>query len=74
MNTDRLDEFCWNYRKDAKHARLWEVFRIIFTLSHGQAAVGRGFSLNSELLVENLQEKTLVASRFVHPCFTWLEL
>ena len=27
--------------------------------------VKRGFSVNSELLVENLQEKTLVASRFV---------
>ena len=26
----------------------------------------RGFSVNSELLVENLQEKTLVASRFVY--------
>ena len=49
--------------KDAKHAKVLEVFRIIFTLSHGQAAVERGFSLNSELLVENLQEKTLVASR-----------
>ena len=51
--------------KDAKHAKVWEVFRIIFTLSHGQAAVEKGFSVNSKLLVKNLQEKTLVASRFV---------
>ena len=64
MNTDRLDEFYWNYMKDAKHPKVWEVFRFIFTLSHDQAAVKRGFSINSELLVENLQEKTLVASRF----------
>ena len=63
INTDRLDEFYWIYIKDAK---VWEVFRIIFTLSHGQAAVVRGFSVNSKLLVENLQEKTLVASRFVY--------
>ena len=35
-------------------------------LLHGQAAVERGFSVNSELLVENLQGKTLVASRFVY--------
>ena len=51
--------------KDAKHTKVWEVFRIIFTLSHGQAAVERGFSVNSKLLVENLQEKTLLVSCFV---------
>ena len=52
--------------KDAEHSKVWEVFRIIFTLLHDQAAVKRGFSVNSTLLVENLQEKTLVASRFVY--------
>ena len=56
MNTDRSDEFYWNYMKDAK---VWEIFRIIFTFSHGQAAVERGFSVNSKLLIENLQEKNL---------------
>ena len=35
-------------------------------LLHGQAAVKRGFSVNSKLLVENLQEKTLGASCFVY--------
>ena len=48
MSTDRLDEFYWNYMNDAKHA-------IIFTLPHGQAAVERECSVNSQLLVENLQ-------------------
>ena len=66
VNTNRLDEFYWNYMKDAKHSKVWEVFRIIFTLSHGQAAVERGFSVNSKLLVENLQEKTLVSSCYVY--------
>ena len=66
MNTDRLDEFCWNYMKDTKHSKAWEIFRIIFILLHGQAAVERGFSVNSKLLVKNLQEKTLVASHFVY--------
>ena len=59
MNTDRLDEFYWNYMRDAKHSNVWEVFRIILTHLHSQAAVERGFSVNSKLLVENLQEKTL---------------
>ena len=44
MNTDKLDEFYWNYMKDAKYSKVWEVFRIIFTLSHGQATVERVFS------------------------------
>ena len=66
MNTDRLDAFYWNYMKDVKHARVWEIFKNIFTLMHGQAAVERGFSVNSKLLVENLQEKTLVGNRFVY--------
>ena len=57
MNTDRLDEFYWNYMKDAKHSKVWEVLRIIFTLLHGQAAVERRFSVNSELLVEYLKRK-----------------
>ena len=32
MNANRFDEFYWNYMKDAKHAKVWEVFRIIFML------------------------------------------
>ena len=66
MNTDRLDEFYWNYTKDAEHSNVWEVFRIIFMLLHGQAAVERGFLVNSELLVENLLEKTFVVSCIVY--------
>ena len=26
MNTDRLNEFYWNFIKDAKHTKVWEVF------------------------------------------------
>jgi len=29
----------WNYTKNANYAKLWEVFQIIFTLSHCQARV-----------------------------------
>ena len=35
-------------------------------LLRGQATVERGFSVNSELLVKNLQEKILVLSYFVY--------
>ena len=41
-------------------------FLELSTLSHGQAAVERKFSVNGELLVENLQENILVVSCFVY--------
>ena len=56
----------WNYMKNPNYAKLWKVFRIIFTLSHGQAALKRGFLINNELTVENMKEQSLTASRFVY--------
>ena len=56
----------WNYMKNAKYAKLWEVFQIIFMLSHGQAAVERGFLINNEPMVENMKEKSSIASLFVY--------
>jgi len=46
--------------------KLWKVFQIIFTLSHDQAAVERGFLINNELMVENMKEESLIASHFVY--------
>ena len=45
----RNEEFKW----------FWFVCKIIFTLSHGQSQVERGFNVNKEILVENLQEESL---------------
>ncbi|KAI4829210.1 hypothetical protein KUCAC02_023270 [Chaenocephalus aceratus] len=49
-----------------EYAELWNIMQCLFTLSHGQAAVERGYSVNKDMLVENLQEKTLIAMRLVH--------
>ena len=38
---------------------------MIFTLSHGQAATERGFSINKEVLDTNMSEKTIVAQRMI---------
>jgi len=46
----------WNYIKNANYAKLWEVFQIIFMLSHGQAVIETGFLINSGLMVENMKE------------------
>ena len=38
---------------------------MVLILSHGNAAVESGFSVNKELLVENMEEDTIVAQRIV---------
>lgn len=40
--------------------------KLLSCLSHSNAAVERGFSVNKECLVENLKEDSLVAQRVVH--------
>ena len=55
---------------NTKFRKCWDVFRLVFTLSHGQAAVERGFSVNKELLVENLQQLSLVSQRIVSDYLT----
>ena len=45
---------------------LWLTMQLLLTLSHGQAAVERGFSVNKEVLTPNLQEVSLQAIRLVH--------
>ena len=46
--------------------QLWITMQLILTLSHGQAIVERGFSVNKEVLAPNLQQTSLVAMRLVH--------
>ena len=58
----RLDEFlCSFIVGDSKYQDLWQVCIFVFTLSHGQAPVERGFNVNKDTEVENLEEDSLVA-------------
>ena len=38
---------------------------MILTLSHGQAAIERGFSINKDLINTNMLEETIVAKRVI---------
>ena len=61
---DRLDAFIGLYFHNNKTlVALWNICKIIFSLPHGQAAVERGFSVNREVLFENLKQKSLVSQR-----------
>ena len=67
ITTDRLDSFLFEVLQNQNESQqLWITMQLILTLSHGQAAVERGFSVNKEVLAPNLQETSLVAMRLVH--------
>ena len=66
-NKERLDVF---YHKATgskeEFKEIWSVFPIVFILSHGNARVESGFSVNADMLVENLKKESLIARRKVY--------
>ena len=65
FSTDRLDELFSTYMNTHPYQKLFKVAQLLLVLSHGQASVERGFSVNKELEVENLANQSLVAQRLV---------
>lgn len=64
----RLDNFWSTAIGESGKAlvNLLQVVKKILILSHGNATIERGFSVNKECLVENLTEESLVAQRLVY--------
>jgi hypothetical protein len=69
---DRLDTFllqqCLQTDTNGTSSQsdhLVTFIRIILCLSHGQASVERGFSVNKDLIVENQKELSLISQRIV---------
>lgn len=62
---DRVDTLFFECMANESYKSLFSVVKLILILSHGQATVERGFSVNKEVEVENLKEHTLVAQRIV---------
>ena len=50
----------------AEYADLFLVVKFVMILSHGNASVESGFSVNGDMLIENLHEESLVAQRQVY--------
>lgn len=61
----RLDNFLQKFLEKPKYLKLWNFVKTLLILSHGQASVERGFSVNKDILRTNLTEKNLVALRLV---------
>lgn len=68
----RLDHL-WMHEivpKSKEYDELRALLRMIFILSHGNASLERGFSVNKECLLENLSETSLVAQRQIYDAVT----
>ena len=66
-STDDLDLFPGKFlHKNQKYISFWRVCGNIFVFSHSQSTIERGFSVNKQLLVENLQEKSFVSQQIVY--------
>jgi hypothetical protein len=62
----RLDDFFFDTLKvGSTYKAFSKVLMLIFTLFHGQAAVERGFSINSAMLLPNMKELSLTSRRLV---------
>ena len=70
---DRLGAFWYNQLSERKYRLLWKVAKTLLLLSHGQASVERGFSVNKEIMIDNMHDITLVALRHncSHVTFVW---
>ena len=66
-NKGHLDVFFHKtIRSKEEFKEIWSFFQIVFAQSHGNACVQSGFSVNTDMLVENLKEESLVAQRRVY--------
>ena len=50
---------------DKQLVKVWRVVELLLLMSHGQATVERGFSINKEVVVENLSERSLHTGLFM---------
>ena len=61
---DRLDIFLHD-KMCTPYPKLWMAVRMALLLSHGQATIERGFSVNKEVVIENQQTKSLIARHLI---------
>nr|CAD7264555.1 unnamed protein product [Timema shepardi] len=62
----RLDDLWMSLLSNQRLKNLMKVVRMLLPLSHGNATLERGFSINGEVIVEHLREDSIVAQRIVY--------
>ena len=59
------DSYFHSLTNISEHNELCAILKLIFTISHGQADVKRGFSLNKNFLNQNMETLTIASCRKV---------
>ena len=62
---DRLDDFYYQHACISNYKELSFVVRLFLTLSHGQAAVERGFSINNTSVKTNMTPVSIISRRII---------
>ena len=60
---DSLDQFYFERLKVPTESFLGKLLQALFVLHNGQAEVERGFSINKDLLENNMKEETITSRR-----------
>ena len=65
--SDHVDTFLGTFLHGQKeYATLWNVCLFVFVLSHGQSAVETGYSVNEDMLAENLKYQSFIGQRMFY--------
>ena len=62
---DHLDDFYYQHACISNYKELSFVVRLVLTLSHGQTAVERGFSINNTSVKTNVTPVTIISRRII---------
>ena len=74
INPNRLDKLYYSYFHGQCHnsIHLWPFIAMLLLLSHGQASVERGFSINNNVVDVNQSEGSLQAKRIIKDHFRYI--
>ena len=61
-----LDKFFFEITSLKKYLILEKAVKMILCLNHGQAGIERGFSVNKNLLKDNMKEASLISQHFIY--------
>ena len=62
---ERLDDFYFKKLNVDVFPTLSKICQLVFCISHGQASVERGFSINKNIAQHNMEEDTFVSRRLI---------
>jgi hypothetical protein len=66
VKDERVDSLLASLLKDSGFRKLWELVQCLLVLSHGQASIEIGFSVNKEMMQYNFKETSVTAQRTIY--------